>query len=377
MVDVVFIRSAFYDARVARVIRSLGKQYSAIFLAWNREGIDNDLKREMIQKTFPSDLRLRLAVFNMRAPYGRNLLRYYIPMILYLPIFWAWIFVNLVIYRPKIVHAFDADTVLPSYVYKKLFRKKLVFEIVDRYGITYIPEKFHILHKMANMFEEAFSKRSDILITLSDKVLKSFRNKPNKTSVILNCPEDYPNKRHTRQDGIFLLGYGGGINRGRGLEQIATALTNINNVKLYLYGPVVDKKLFDEIMKVSNIEYKGFFRILDDYHNAIIKTDAIIAIYTKKTPSHEITMHNKTFEAMMGGIPIITNLSPELVNEIGFGIVVEYGNIDQITSAITRLRDDLELRKRLGSNGREAFLQKYNWDIMEKKLYDVYENLLH
>ena len=87
-------------------------------------------------------------------------------------------------------------------------------------------------------------------------------------------------------------------------------------------------------------------------------------------------MHNKTLEAMMCGIPIITNLSSEFVNEIGFGIIVEYGNIDQIRSAIIRLRDDPELRKRLGDNGRKAFLQKYNWDTMEKKLYDIYSNLI-
>jgi glycosyltransferase involved in cell wall biosynthesis len=229
---------------------------------------------------------------------------------------------------------------------------------------------------MVNLFEEAFSKRSDILMTLSENVLKSFRNKPIKTSVILNCPEDYFNKRDTRRDGIFVLGYSGGIRKGRGLEQIVTALNNLNNVKLYLYGPIIDKELFDELNTIINIEYKGFLRILDDYHIAIINTDAIIAIYTKEMLSHEITMHNKTLEAMMGGIPIITNLSPELVKEIGFGIIVEYGNIDQIRSAITRLRDEPELRKRLGNNGRKAFLQKYNWSIMERKLYDVYENLL-
>ena len=37
---------------------------------------------------------------------------------------------------------------------------------------------------------------------------------------------------------------------------------------------------------------------------------------------------------MMCGIPVITNVLPEFVNEIGFGIIVEYGNRDQIRSAI-------------------------------------------
>ena len=44
---------------------------------------------------------------------------------------------------------------------------------------------------MVNWIEDAFSKRSDTLITVSENVLKSFRNRPNKTAVILNCPEDY------------------------------------------------------------------------------------------------------------------------------------------------------------------------------------------
>ena len=376
MADIVFVRSAIYDARVARVIRSLSKKYCSVFLFWNREGIPNDLKKEMISKAFNPSLRLRISIFNLKGPYGRHLLRHYIPMILYLPLFWFWVFVNLVIRRPKVVHAFDLDTVVPCYVYKKLFRKKLVFDIVDRYGMTFIPKKFNNLCSMVNLFEEWFSKRSDILMTLSQNVLNSFSNKPNKTSVILNCPEDYTKKRDTRHGDYFILGYSGDIMKGRGLEQIVTAITDLKNVKLYIYGPIVDKKLFDEITALNNVEYKGFLRILDDYHEAIISTDAIIAIYTKQNPSHEITMHNKTLEAMMGGIPIITNLSPELVKEIGFGIVVEYDNVEQIRTAIARLRDDAELRNRLGSNGRKAFLEKYNWGIMERKLHGVYENLL-
>jgi glycosyltransferase involved in cell wall biosynthesis len=79
---------------------------------------------------------------------------------------------------------------------------------------------------------------------------------------------------------------------------------------------------------------------------------------------------------MMSGVPIITNFSSDLVNEIGFGIVVEYGNVEQIRSAIITLRDNPALRKRLGHNGRKAFAEKYNWGIMEQKLYEVYQELL-
>jgi glycosyltransferase involved in cell wall biosynthesis len=43
---------------------------------------------------------------------------------------------------------------------------------------------------------------------------------------------------------------------------------------------------------------------------------------------------------------------------------------------IVKLRDNPELRKKLGDNGREAFLQKYNWNAMEQKLYGVYGQLI-
>ena len=376
MVEIAFVRSAIYDARVVRVIRSLSKKYSAIYLFWNREGIEDGLREEMLKNAFDSNLHLSFRVLDVKAPHGERRLRSYLPLLFFLPLFWSWVFFNLVIHRPKIVHAFDFDTFLPCFIYKILFRRKVVFEIVDRYAMTFIPKKFYSLYWIINSLEEAYCKRSDVLITLSENVLRSFRNKPVKSAVILNCPEDYTDKRIKTDERSLVLGYGGAINEGRGLEQIAAALSDLSNVKLYLYGPIIDKELLNKITQLPNIEYRGYIRMYDDYHKAIISTDAIIAVYTIETPSHRITMHNKTLEAMMGGIPIITNLSPELVKEIEFGIVVEYGNIEQIRSAITVLRDDSEMRKRLGDNGRKAFLQKYNWSIMERKLYDVYENLI-
>jgi glycosyltransferase involved in cell wall biosynthesis len=87
-------------------------------------------------------------------------------------------------------------------------------------------------------------------------------------------------------------------------------------------------------------------------------------------------MGNKIFEAMMCGVPIISNVACELIKEVGCGIIVNYGDLNQIKSAITSLRDNPDLRKTLGANGRKAFLEKYNWNIMERKLYAIYDDLL-
>ena len=79
---------------------------------------------------------------------------------------------------------------------------------------------------------------------------------------------------------------------------------------------------------------------------------------------------------MMCGIPIITNVATEIVNETQCGILVDYDNLIKMKEGIVKLRDNPELRKKLGDNGRNAFLQKYNWNAMEQKLYGVYGQLI-
>jgi glycosyltransferase involved in cell wall biosynthesis len=101
-----------------------------------------------------------------------------------------------------------------------------------------------------------------------------------------------------------------------------------------------------------------------------------MVLYDLKYSVADLSSPNKIFEGMMCGLPIITNMETKLVNEVGCGIIVDYDDIDQIKAAVIRLRDNIELRRTLGNNGRRAFLQKYNWTRMEEQLHRIYEDLL-
>jgi glycosyltransferase involved in cell wall biosynthesis len=85
---------------------------------------------------------------------------------------------------------------------------------------------------------------------------------------------------------------------------------------------------------------------------------------------------NKIFEAMMCSTPVVTNVAKEIVNETNCGVVVEYDNAKQIKEAIIALRDNAQLCKKLGANGRKSFLEKYNWNAMQERLYKIYDDLL-
>ena len=79
----------------------------------------------------------------------------------------------------------------------------------------------------------------------------------------------------------------------------------------------------------------------------------------------------------MVGCPVITNVSREIVEyEVGCGIMVDYNDVKQIKAAVTYLKNDSLLRQKLGNNGRKAYLQKYNWALMETKLLEIYKIIL-
>jgi len=363
LVDIAIVRSNSikYDPRVQKIIGSLQKKYKTLVLGWNREGISNN---EMEN----SDTNLEL--YNLRAPLGKK------SLIAYLPLFWFWIFFKLVRHKPKIVHACDFDTVIPCYIYKGIFRKKLIFDVFDRYAFAYISEKNKILYLIVNSLEETYASKADVLVTVGKNILDTFKQSPKKHVIIRNCPQDVQISKKNQNSNKLTLVYTGAIVKQRGLEKIVDAIKELDSVELHVAGRVLDKKLLDQILQHSNVKYKGLLQPADAL-TLEGNSDVIVVLYDQNVAINRVANPNKTFEAMMFGLPVITNVTPELIKETECGVLVDYNDLKQIRSEVIKLRDNLELRQKLGTNGRKAFEQKYNWGNMEKELYVIYQNLLN
>jgi glycosyltransferase involved in cell wall biosynthesis len=371
LIDIVLVKSdpIMASLRDQKIISTLRKKYSIIALGWNREGTIKSNRAE-------TDYEL----FNMRAPQG------YEPhgtmrLLPHMLIFWAWVLIKLCVYRPKAVHACNLDTVLPSYIYKRLFGKKLVFDVFDRYAMAYIPRNrslfFKLLYSFVNWIEEEFAKSSDMLINISDEMLTTYKRRPRNCTTIMNCSQDHMISRSKVENNEFKLLFTGHLRPGRGLELLPDIVKNLKDTQLIITGRIEDKKLLNKIDGVSNIIYKGYLG-----HNEVldleVNSDTMIALYDLNLQiQNKYVMGNKLFEAMMFGVPVITNVAQQIINETDCGVIVKYDNTEQIKRAIITLRDNSELRKRLGSNGRKAFLEKYNWNLMEQRLYKVYDSLLN
>ena len=362
MVEIILVQSSsiIYHARAVKILKSLNKKYSVLGIGWNREG----LSKKTVNSFFV-DLKL----FNVKAPFSKK------SLVAFFPLFWIWVFVKLIIYRPNIVHAFNLDTVIPSYLYKLLFRKKLVFDVVDRISMSRISPKNVILYSFVNMLEEFYSKRSDVLTSVTAKLLKTFTKKPECCELIMNCSEDYKINTKGSSSGKLILSYAAPVTRTQGLQKISIAIQDLSGVELVCAGRILDNELLNQVLKTEKVTYKGLL-LPEDAIALEANSDVIISLYDLSVPNYNVALSVKTFEAMMLGKPVITNIAHELIDEIGCGIEVKWDDPNQIKNAIITLRDNTELRETLGKNGRNAFEKKYNWNNMEKKLYKIYDKIL-
>jgi len=160
------------------------------------------------------------------------------------------------------------------------------------------------------------------------------------------------------------------------LESLMKIITNLKDSELIIAGRVRDKNLHEKITEIPNIRYVGLV-LPDRLLELELSSDVLVALYDLNLqPIHKFGMANKILEAMMCGLPVITNIANEIVIETESGIIVEYDNEEQIKEAIVSLKDKPELRKKLGENARNAFIQKYNWPSMEERLFKLYDELL-
>ena len=87
----------------------------------------------------------------------------------------------------------------------------------------------------------------------------------------------------------------------------------------------------------------------------------------------------KMFEYMAAGLPVISSdikLWKEIIDDAECGICVNPLEPKEIAEAIDYIVTHPEEAEQMGKNGKKAVLEKYNWDVEKKKLFEIYNNLL-
>lgn len=363
---VIFLRSSSLalDPRANKETTSLAKNnYQVIVLAWDRENIFPPLETK--------DSGATIKRFKLPAPYGKTT----VP--LFLPLFWSWAILQLLILKPDIIHACDLDTAVPAYFYKLILKRKVyfIFDVFDRYAMAYVPQQHKILYDFVNLIEELFASKADILITVSERFLRTFQRFRIRSSVIIqNTPsreeiekvikKAKPN--HNRNFRIYIP------HITKETLVLKRAVDKIPNVEILITGRVMSSQIAREVLSSPHVKYFGITsheKALEVENSA----DLIAIIYDPSVPlsQYRLAGCNRLFEAIMLKKPIITNIKDKIVvDKLSRCIIVDYDS-KSITNAVTTVIQHSTEEKEI-DNTWYSIDEKYCWEATEQLLVKSY-----
>ncbi|MCK9150786.1 glycosyltransferase family 4 protein [Methanobacterium alcaliphilum] len=359
------IRSKTTDSAVFKTADSLHKQgFEVNLLVWDRQNNLNDKYPYTIHK------------FGLNAPYDT------FTALLYLPLWWIYELMFLLKHDYDVVHSCDLDTLYPSIIAKLLKGNKLFYTIYDFYANNFPDMKPYFLSKLVRKIVSAVEKwgigfTDTLFLTDENRYSEVKGAKVNNVVYIYNSPPDILENIERPSGDNLKIFYGGGILKQRGINYMVEAVEGLDNVKLLIGGSGPDAEDFKEYSsdEEGKIYYMGWLPTYEDILDRTIESDLLFRFLDPKIPRAKYDSPNKVFEAMMCGKPIIVNKEmgiSRIIKKEECGETVPYADVDSLKKVLVRLRDDEEYRMRLGRNARRAYIEKYDWNIMEKRLKEAY-----
>lgn len=302
--------------------------------------------------------------------------------LLYWPIWWIYEFYSLLRIEMDIIHVLNYNSILPAIIVGKIRKIPVVYEIMDTtYNALKLPR---VIRNLIMFVDKKFMKHSDAIILVDECQIKQFRGIPNNNvNVIYDSAIDFWGSEtiNTRTGDTFVMLYVGVLYKIRqlNLDKLYNAIKEIDGVKLIIagYGDLVDEIKQWERSSNGKIEYIG--RI--DYSEALklsLNADCLVVLRSSHLNTNKYICGSKLWESMMCGRPILVNEGTSTAVKVlkeNCGLVVNANALSELKEKIILMRDNPDLCRRLGENGRRAYEERYSWDIMEKRLLEVYRRL--
>jgi len=367
MVKVLFIRCHHNSSRVFKEAKSVSKHgYDVDLFLWNRDTNNTKITTEKYYNKYE---------YGLKAPYGKYRLFFFWI------IWWNAIFHYLMKNQYDIVHVCGFDSYIPA-ILGKFKGYRIIYDIFDFFGESMPASTPIILKKSISAFERYLIQFADAVIIVDEFRKEQLKKaKIGRLEIIMNCVSDEIENIFQKKDNrnvVFRVFYGGMLSRTRGLIQLIESIKDKQDIQLIIAGSGEDENMIKNIIKnLGNINFIGQIT----HKEALVQTyqaDVIFAYYDPIIPNNKLASPNKLFEAMMCATPIIVNEETTMANivkEEKCGVIVPYCDIPRLKSMLIQLKNNHEYCTILGKNGRIAFEKKYNWDIMEQRLVNLYHSL--
>lgn len=341
--------------------------HSPIALAWDRRVDEFKIKKSKLELY---NGEVPIYRFNIKADFGQGLSNLK-PLLKWQKELLKWLIKNKESY--DLIHAYDFDTVLPALFMNIFYGKKYVYDICDFYvdGFS-VPKNLKPLIKRLDFY--AIKKAEATIIVNESRIEQIKGSKPKELVIIHNTPietEIEVKNKLSKKPTIF---YGGIlVERRMILETINICKRHPEwNFVVAGFGNVEDK-CKQAARQYENITYLGKI----PYNEIIANTkaaDVVFACYDPNVPNHKYSSPNKLYEAMMCKKPIIvcrgTGID-KFVEKEKIGLVCDFDE-QSLENAFKKLLTNKNISNAMGEKARRLYDEKYSWDIMGKRLGELY-----
>ncbi|MDP5133592.1 MAG: glycosyltransferase [Paraglaciecola sp.] len=265
----------------------------------------------------------------------------------------------------------DFDSALPIYL-ASLIRGKItyVYDIHDDFSMRYRFPVF--INDLIRRIDSKIKNRALKVIHVDENRIRAGDDN---FEIIYNTPmdiySDYQLERPPLDSKKFAVT--GLLSESRGLDSIYQLARNNSKFQFIVAGTFLNsEKLVQSFLNLSNVEYLGSIdqKVL---FSKIADAGYIFSLYDPSVEINRRAASNKLYDAMMLGVPVITNnglMAAELVKNENLGFVVNF-NYDESWNVL--VHNDSESMLKLSENCRKLYDLKFSYsNNFTNKLSNIY-----
>jgi len=196
--------------------------------------------------------------------------------------------------------------------------------------------------------------------------------------------------RNRGDDGPLVIGYLARVDPAKGLHQLVEAFCRLAQdrelverrpLKLRVAGYLSQRDrpyVEEQRRRIAEAGLEGSFEYVGEVDFAgkvaFLHSLDVMSVPGVYAESKGISI----LEAMACGVPVVVpehGTFPEMLEDIGGGLMFEPGNVESLAEPLKRLALDSELRCRLGEGGRQAIAERYTADGMAERTVELYAEL--
>ena len=287
-----------------------------------------------------------------------------------------------------VYHSHDLNTLLIGWFSKRRTVGKLVYDAHElSTELAYLGRVESLLSKL---LERCLIHRADAVIVPGEFRAKYLCEKYGISPPveIMNCPplsRENPCSYSLRErlgiaDTVPVIVYTGGLQRGRGLENLILSAAHLDRGIIVLMGWGGLEHELREMVRKEGLEEKVLFAEPvppEDLVDHIASASIGVVIYQYTCLNNFYASSNKLFEYIHAGLPVVSSDFPALKNIVkGYqlGETFDPEDPEDIAAAINYILSDKRRCNKMRRNALEA-AKIFNWENESKKLLALYESL--